>query len=232
MPTGQYDKVLAKLCPHRGIGEENSLDAIRSGIQASPFLVEFDVQWYNDDLYLGHPPEVGENTLSQALELFRDTLIIPKIDIKLSSQTNNQGLQALIDQLLNWDPKKALINIAGDLSADEYFQAEKKLMKNTEENVLLNIDLERYTGKTDSIISDHIKNLKRVPFSISPNLETSTIDTISFAKEKHIHHIHFWSYFDKKYSTNDLYDRMELCNKYGLQVYFDIKTQNISDLRL
>lgn len=231
MPTSRHSQVLAKLCPHRGIGVENSLAAIQSGITANPLFVEFDIQWHNNDLYLGHPPEVGKNTLHEALELFRNTSTLPKIDIKLTSQTSNSALKALIVQLSTWNPKKALINIAGDLTADKYFQAEIRLMASTDKNILLNIDLERYSGKSKSAITAHIKHLQRIPFSISPNLATNTIDAINFAKQESIHDIHFWSYFDKKYSANDLYKRMEQCSKNGLQVYFDIKTQNISDLQ-
>ncbi len=230
MSNTQQEQVLARLCPHRGIGQENSLDAIGAGIKTSPLFVEFDIQWNNNNLYLGHPPVVGNDTLSQALELFKNTPIIPKIDIKLTSQTSNLALDELINQMSGWNPQKALINIAGDLNADEYFDAEKKLIAYTGDNVLLNIDLERYRGKNESEILTHINGLSRVPFSISPNLQTSTKAAIDFAKHNNIGHIHFWSFFDKKYTINNLYSRLEICKRHNLDVYFDIKTQNISDL--
>ena len=59
MSTSQQAQVLARLCPHLGIGEENSLTAIQSGIKSSPFFVESDIQWHNNDLYLGNPPTVA-----------------------------------------------------------------------------------------------------------------------------------------------------------------------------
>lgn len=222
-------EVLSKVCYHRGIGKENTLDSIQSAIVKSPFLVEFDVQWSKNELRLGHPPDLGENTLVEALKLFQNTNILPKIDLKLTNITFVNALGALVHILNQWTPRKAIINIDGDLDVDEYMQAEKELIRGTDENILLNIDLGRYGTNNNEAIVAYLKSLNRLPFSISPNLNDNAMIAIKLAKSLGIHHIHFWSFFDEKHSLEDLYNRMELCRDNDLEVFFDIKETNISE---
>lgn len=222
------NEVLAKICHHRGIGQENSLKSISTAIAVSPFLVEFDVQWSDDELRLGHPPELSEPTLDQALLLFEGTDILPKIDLKLTEDSYEHGLGALVNILNVWAPRKALINIAGDLSAGRYMQGEKILMNKTGANVLLNIDLDRYKPNNQKTIIAHVKDLSRTPFSISPNLADDAHEAIKFASSLGIPHVHFWSTFNARHPIQNLHERMVLCQKNGLEVYFDIKSSNVS----
>ena len=124
-----------RLCPHRGIGKENSLTAIESGIHTKPYFVEFDVQWHHAALYLGHPPEKQQDaTLAEALQLFTNTETFPKIDIKLTEETSQEALNAVIEELHTWSPIKVMLNIAGSFTAYQYMQAESVLMKLTNDN--------------------------------------------------------------------------------------------------
>ncbi len=53
----------------------------------APFMVEFDVQLYQQKLHLGHPPALNtQSTLKEALQLFLKKPVIPKIDLKLTAQ--------------------------------------------------------------------------------------------------------------------------------------------------
>lgn len=226
MPT-QKDFVYSKLCPHRGIGDENTLLAIKNGIKSSPFMVEFDVQWNDNDLFLGHPPVITNSRLVDALELFRNSKIIPKVDIKLKLQSFNEALEYLIRVLNEWDYLKILINIDGSISSDYFMKAETILLNNTSNNVLLNIDLERYKFKSPKSISAHLSSLARSPFSISPNLETNIDEIISFAKLHKINNIHFWSNPKKAYSIEELFRRIVLCEDNDIKAFLDIKTSNI-----
>ncbi len=227
MKLSNKTEVLAKVCHHRGFGKDNTLQSISAGIKISPFLVEFDVQWSNNALRLGHPPELGKETLDEALQLFTDTNILPKIDIKLTNQSFDQAIDELVKFLEKWKPRKALINISGNLISDGYMQAEKRLMELTDDNTLLNIDLERYGRNDTNTVISHLRNLSRLPFSISPNLKDETAIAINLAKNLGITNIHFWSTFDDKHSIEFLHKQMKLCENNGLVVYFDIKTENI-----
>lgn len=109
MPA-QKEIVYSKLCHHRGIGEENSLSAIKRGIRSSPFMVEFDIQWDKNDLYLGHPPEITNTKLIDALELFINSQILPKVDIKLKLQSFDDALSRLIKILNELKPQIVLVN--------------------------------------------------------------------------------------------------------------------------
>ncbi len=227
MQPGYREEVMARVCYHRGIGKENSLESIQSAIDLRPFLVEFDIQWNTGELKLGHPPDVSTTALSEVLPLFEGKTVLPKIDIKLPKPTADIAIDSLIQHLATLRPRQALINIAGEMLADEFMQAEFQLMNETGEHVLLNIDLGRYTEKSRQECIAHVQSLGRRPFSISPNLDDDTTYAIAFAKEIGILHMHFWSTFDKQYSVNYLYEKMTECLDSGLEVYFDIKTQNI-----
>ena len=218
---------MARVCHHRGIGKENTIEAISSAIQVSPFIVEFDVQLEKSKLNLGHPPDLGKNTVVEALELFKNNRLLPKIDLKLTSKSFDEALSLLVDVLTAWAPRKALVNISGDLNANQYMQAEQLLMSKTGDATLLNIDLGRYGANDRDEIIGHIRGLERVPFSISPNLDDDIATAIDIAKIVGIPHLHFWSTFDKHYSTTYLYSQMKLCQGNGLEVYFDIKDSNV-----
>ncbi len=218
----------ARLCPHRGIGKENTLESIRSGIQLNPFLVEFDIQYFKNDLYLGHPPDLNiKSTLADALGLFTNTSTLPKVDIKLDINNFRAALELLITGLVPCSPKKVLVNISGALDASKYMAAETSMIRKTTDNVLLNIDLERYKGKSAQEIATHIIGLDRKPFSVSPNLDNDIPAAISFAIKQNIPHLHLWSYSDRTYSLKHFYKIMQSVLDSGLEVYFDIKTQNI-----
>lgn len=218
----------ARLCPHRGIGKENTLQGIRSGIELNPFFVEFDVQYFKNALHLGHPPDLNTtSTLLNALELFANTTTMPKVDIKLDITNYSAALELLLTELTAYNPKKVLLNIAGELDADKYMAAETTITRKTSTNILLNIDLARYNGKSSQQIATHLNGLDRKPFSLSPNLDDDVSAAISFAIKQNIPQLHFWSHFDRTYSLKHLYKIMQSVLDSGLEVYFDIKTQNI-----
>lgn len=220
-----------RLCPHRGIGSENTLTGIKKALVTKPYMVEFDVQLKSHSLHLGHPPALNTKaTLVQALGLFVKETAIPKIDLKINLQTQVDAVNELSAKLKTWNPRLCLINIDGDVTSESYMQAETRLLKNTSKSTLLNIDLNRYKQKTHAEIENHIKNLARTPFSISPNLDDNIDHAINFALKHSIGHIHFWSYFDKEYKLSYYYSLMQTVLESGLQVYFDIKFQNIADL--
>ncbi|MDQ2972864.1 MAG: hypothetical protein M3Q79_00060 [bacterium] len=218
----------ARLCPHRGAGQDNTLESIKSGIDLNPLFVEFDTQYFKNKLHLGHPPDLNtKSTLTDALELFTNTTTVPKVDIKLGNSNYSAALELLITELTAYSPKKVLVNIAGGLNADKYMESETSMIRKTSSNVLLNIDLGRYSGKTAQEIATHVNGLDRKPFSVSPNLDDDIQATISFAIKQNIPHVHFWSHPARTYRLNDLYNIMQSVLDSGLEVYFDIKTQNI-----
>ena len=227
--TSEKQKTLNyRLCPHRGIGKENTLDSIQAGIAGIPLMVEFDVQLYRNKLHLGHPPDINTGSgLNDALQLFLNTSVLPKIDLKLNQQTSSEALAALTNELTTWSPRRALVNISGALDSNKFMEAESKLINDTKRNVLLNIDLERYKHKSTLEISKHVNNLNRRPFSLSPNLDTDINHAINFAVQHKIPHIHFWSYNNQRYELDYLLELMELVLSHGLEVYFDISHQNI-----
>jgi glycerophosphoryl diester phosphodiesterase len=217
----------SRLCPHRGIGKENTMQSIVAGISSMPFMVEFDVQLHSGTLYLGHPPQLNqESTLQDALQQFLNKSAIPKIDLKLNPLTSQQSLDSLVAQLYRWGDG-ALVNIDGDLDAKGFMAAEDFLMRKTEKSTLLNVDLCRYKGVDAITIDQHINDLTRAPFSLSPNLEDDLAYAIKFALKHKIPQIHFWSFYNKKYSQEFLCQRMETVLSNGIEVYFDIKTTNI-----
>jgi len=218
-----------RLCPHRGVGQENTIASIRQGIAKNPFMVEFDTQYYDGNLYLGHPPNLNkETTLADALQLFDNALILPKIDLKVNFLDYERSLETLINQLENWNPRRALVNISDGLNIGNYMRAEAALMRRTDSNILLNIDLDRYKDKSDKQITEHLNNLPRRPFSLSPNLDDDIEASIDFAVRHGIPHIHFWAFHDRAYSLNFLYEVMDAALDQGLEVYFDIRLQNVA----
>jgi len=156
-----YDEFTRRLCPHRGIGEDNTLEGIEKGLELKPFLLEFDIQSYGNELHLGHPPKVNRTaTLADALNLYQHSETMPKVDLKLADADDDSSLGLLIAELGNWSFRKILINIAGELHDPvAYMKAESTLMQNTGSNVLLNIDLARYDGENDIKIAKHVANL-------------------------------------------------------------------------
>jgi hypothetical protein len=219
-----------RLCPHRGIGEENTLTSIYAGIQRRPFMVEFDVQLHDHKLHLGHPPVLNtESTLQDALNLFVHKPVIPKIDLKLNAKTFYSAIASLVDELDDWSPNISLVSIDGDLDAKGFMLAENQILKLTDNKTLLNVDLCKYKNKTSKEIDRHIQGLTRHPFSISPNLDDDIDYAIDFAIKHKIGHVHFWAKHDKKYGLNFLYSLMERVLDSGLEVYFDISDLNIID---
>lgn len=227
MSTKIHNEFSARFCPHRGIGEENTLVGIEEAIRRSPFMVEFDVRPYNQTLYLGHPPHLNKHaTLQDALELFKSSQVMPKIDLKLDENTFEEGLNSLCVMLSTWT-SGALINVDGDLSSDRFMEAETFLMQNTVKSILLNVDLIRYQQVNSAAINQHIQSLKRLPLSLSPNLDADINDAIAFAKHHHIAHIHFWAFYNRTYELDYLCMLMERVLSNDLEVYFDIKFKNI-----
>lgn len=217
-----------RLCPHRGIGQENTLASIKTAIAAQPFMVEFDVQMYRHKLHLGHPPAINkEATLAEALRLFLSDQVMPKVDLKLSARSLSEGLKVLSNELISWSPRTSLINIDGELDADGFMSTESRLMRMTDDKTLLNIDLRRYKSKSLGEINKHIQSLARPPFSVSPNLDDNIEYSIEFALSHRIGHIHFWAFQDRQYDLELLYSLMQRVLGNGLEVYFDIKYENI-----
>lgn len=217
-----------RFCPHRGVGSENTLQGIRNAVLQQPFLSEFDVRPYNGRLHLGHPPDLNlDTTLEDILVLFENVTTIPKIDLKLDDNTFKDGLEMLISQAKSTS-RKILVNIDGELSTAKFMQAEAFLLDNTSKNILLNIDLIRYKNISNEDIEQHINSLARAPFSLSPNIESDFDQVISFVQKHGINQSHFWSFYDKQYSLDFLCMLMKKTLDYKLQVYFDIKNENIA----
>lgn len=222
------NQLAKRICPHRGIGLENTIPAIVTAVEQAPFLVEFDVQYSDGQLYLGHPPVINMDArLGDALRLFQNSSTIPKVDIKLDPQTWRTALDYLITQLNAYGPQQVLLNIDGRLDAPNYFEAESILMQRTDDNVLLNIDLARYVGQGEQAISDHLGTLHRSPFSISPNLASDINFSLDFAIANGIKQVHFWAFSQAKYSQADLIELMQQCLDRHLEVYFDIVAGNM-----
>lgn len=216
-------KILAKtICYHRGLGKENSLDAVKNAILLRPFMVEFDIQNDKGIYYLGHPPKINyDYTLEDALLLYKNSVVIPKIDIKCSL-----NWKADIDLLIKKTEHftgDLLINVGGGiLSSSQFMDAESYLLRNSKPNMLLNIDIARYKDYELSVVKEHIKLLPRLPFSISPMIESNYKSDIETAINAGIQNIHFWSNNSKKCSENEL---VSLYNKYSslsTKVLFDI----------
>lgn len=216
-------KNLAKIiCPHRGLGVENSLEAIKAAVNTRPFMVEFDVQNVGGVLYLGHPPEINfDATIDNTLKIYRNYEVKPKIDLKC-----NKNWKKDIDLLLsrtNLLENQLIVNIGGDeLNSTDFMKAEEYLVLSSEANLLLNIDIARYSGKTTSQIIQHINSLSRKPFSVSPMLESRFAKDIKIASDCDIQHVHFWSNSTATYSEEDLFLLFEKYSKLDFQVYFDI----------
>jgi hypothetical protein len=238
-----------RICPHRGKGDENTLKAITAGIADMPFMVEFDVQWIDDDLYLGHPYVKGsesghpeemfkKETLSQALQLFTASTVMPKVDLKLNAESLHESVDALREALSTSKLEKILVNISGvlelcDISSHDYMRAEQQLLSSTSDNVLLNIDLNRYAGITkgeiitDYDIYDHIASLTRKPFGLSPNIGDDIDAALAFAVEHSIPQVHFWSNRDVGYDIDDLFNIFAKTEAKGLTCYFSIFVEKL-----
>lgn len=221
-------QILAKaICPHRGIGDENSLIAIRSAVKNKPFMVEFDVQNIGGKLYLGHPPLVNlDVSVAEALIEFENSNVIPKIDLKCSIDWKTDIDLLLIET--NSVKTNMIINIGGDnLDQNEFVEAEKYLLLHSEANYLLNIDIERYGNLGDIKILNHIRSLDRGPYSVSPKMEGDFDKEIDLATSSGIKNIHFWSNNSATYSEHELEHLINYYNDQGFNVLFDIKSNII-----
>jgi glycerophosphoryl diester phosphodiesterase len=217
-----------RFCPHRGIGEENTLASITAGVRTQPFLVEFDVQWINDNHYLGHPPvKKTDETLSEALQIYTGKSTMPKVDLKLTPESSRQAITALCSTLSETPVNRILVNISGKVDARDYMHAEQLLVRNTPNNVMLNIDLGRYAGISMPDIENHIYTPMRKPFSLSPNLDDDLDEALDFALNHSIPQVHFWSHEDKQYDIDRLFGILTATEEKGLTCYFDVKEQNI-----
>lgn len=217
------------LCPHRGIGEENSLSAIENAIKTKPFMVEFDIQQIDDTFFLGHPPKLNRKaTLNDALLLFKNSVVMPKIDVKCSLDWKSD-LNQLLEILKNYE-KEVLINVGGEkLSPNEYIDAEKLLMEKSENNILLNVDVLRYGRKSKSKISNHLNSMKRKPFSVSPLLEGRIKKEVEIALDCGINNIHFWSNNSRKYRQKELLEIYAKYSRNNVCVLFDINPKIVVD---
>lgn len=217
----------ARFCPHRGLGKDNTLEGIKAAIELKPYLVEFDIQLHDGALRLGHPPDLNpDQMLSDALILFDDTGVLPKVDVKITEDNYVSTLE-LLQNIFNNRSSKVLINIDGDCSSDVYMESEVILLDANNSNIFLNVDLGRYSEKNQEEIDAHIENLARTPFSVSPNIVNDLDETIKFAKKHKILHIHFWSTHNHLHKKADLYEKLDKVLDSRLEAYFDIKQSNI-----
>ncbi len=210
------------LCPHRGLGEENGINAIKAAVRAKPFMVEFDIQNINGVLHLGHPPKINyESTLKDALLVYDNSIVLPKIDLKCNTDWKSD-----VDLLLaetQFTSRDLLVNLAGEnLDTAGFMNAENYLLLNSKSTILLNIDTRRYKGEKLPQIYNHINSLSRKPFSLSPMLESKYDADIDIASNCNIHQIHFWSNNSVQYSENKLLSILDKYSRLGFQVYFDI----------
>ncbi len=215
------------LCPHRGLGDENSLKSIRSAIETRPTMVEFDIQNLNGTYFLGHPPKINkDSTLEDALNLFSKSDVLPKVDLKCLPDWKADI--SLLLSTLNFIDYNVLLNIGGDnLSAVEFIKAENFITELSKSNILLNIDIARYGILSAAQIKQHIQSLNRKPFSVSPMLEGNFNTEIELAKACGINNIHFWSNNSTTYTENELLEIYNNYSKNETQVLFDIKSNII-----
>jgi hypothetical protein len=226
-----YPNFADRVCPHRGVGEENTYIGIKIAVERRPFMVEFDGALSEDELYLGHPPIMSNTTVSEALDLYVGSPTIPKIDVKLKVDNYKKSLAVLVSLLATKSLPKVLINVGGDvgdLSAKQYMEAEAFLLAHAGNNILLNVDLARYSGASSAEIREHLSHLPRPPFSVSPNMEADLEGALEIAHRYGIPHIHFWADHHRQYELSTLDTTMRSVLDQGFQVYFDIQEHNIA----
>lgn len=190
-------------------------------------MVEFDIQNKDGVFYLGHPPRMHyDAVVSEALQLFTDTTVLPKVDIKCLADWKKDI--SLLANELNSFSRKVLVNIDWPhLTSSQVLASEKYLLDETGPHVLLNIDIERYQGFSKKDIENHINSLKRPPFSVSPKLERDYDSEIKLADECSIKEIHFWTNYSRMYSEEELLEIYHTYTSQNFIVRFNIDTRCI-----
>ena len=231
MATSAKDKLIKSICPHRGLGEENSLLSISSGLLKHPFFLEFDIRYYDGQVLLGHPPHVGKlEVLTEALTLFEKSRTFPKIDLRIPKLGWESHVKALC-KVLKGVNQKVIVNIGGEIGkADPYMAAEVLVDTLTKSNILLNIDLARYFNKSSSQIDQHIESLVKLPFSISPNIESNIELALKTATQHDIKVIGLWMNVDSSYTLEELFKIYTQIQKAGLTPILDIYPDRIKGL--
>jgi hypothetical protein len=234
-----------RFCFHRGDGKENTLESVESAIQRKPFLVEFDVHFEKGRLYMGHPPSIEtESTVAEALSLFKHSTVMPKVDLRLKSTTMDTSLYVLTREIAKWS-RRIMINVGarGNFSNDpllqaepwmtsrfstfHFMKAEKYIMSHTHRNVLLNIDLHRYSQASPEEIDRHVRHLARHPSCLSPNLDQDIDANIQFALKHKIGLLSMWIHEGDTYEYEYLLSLMQYIRGHGLEVLFDFRPENI-----
>lgn len=197
---------------HRGYGlRQNSLRAVQDAVEAGFSMVEFDVQYYDGEFVLGHPPYIGDQTLEQALGCFEHTQCLPKIDVKLTSaDITPTHIQKLVDSLGRVHGERKLVNLSHKhtlLEPSQYFKAEalfcQAVKASKQSNIFLNVDISRYQETSNAVIITHIRALK--PFVYSMSLEMKHKDqenAYKIAKACGIHRLQFWLHQERYHRTN------------------------------
>lgn len=195
-------KLRSRLSAHRGYGSpQNSTKSIRAALEAGFVMVEFDVLLDNGQWWVGHAIDDDLNeTLADALALFRDNQIVPKVDFKLAvDQFVPETFQAIYQELARFPgPKCVNLSHRGQtviddthpesfFGAQDYIHAEQlmyDLRPKQDTSVMLNLDLQRYkqhAGVSDEEIVRHIHAIKPIVDSLSPELTMPDIIEASYA---------------------------------------------------
>jgi len=260
------EQLESHLAFHRGIGKENTLTALHTGVEESPYLQEFDVQRYTrlqkfagkiigrqppafdhrNELALGHPPETNLNgSLDQALELFRDTAVIPKIDVKPQwwQLDHYKTIDMLLTALEKFE-RPSLINVSGSPrnipfiapKPAAFLELERYVARHAPSQAMINLDLGRFGDLSDIHVARHIETLRegspeRV-HSFSPLIDdTNGVDrSIELALRHSVSDLHFWGIKTHSYHESDLVALAKRVTAIGLHPVIDIDLESIVPL--
>ncbi len=225
---------------HRGVysnvSEENSLQAIKKAVDLEPLWVEFDIILGNDkELKTGHPPQALDK-FKDVLLLFKEKKTYPKIDLKLREEKKFYPfmINKTLDLVDSYGIKFTLISITGDKKY--IMEAQNYLFQKIKNNpkIKLNIDLTKYEEieKNFKKIETHINHLKNIIYCLSPEIHKNNWDKNAQLAEKYqIKNICFWlrswDVLNPKVSEETIRKALELEKKYNIEIYFDINPQYI-----
>ncbi len=195
---------------HRGIGKENSSEAIKRAIDSKKVsFVEFDVLLKNHSLKTGHYYNRPIDEFDKVIDLFVRKKVFPKIDIKINGMNYIEIINKVLENISKKELDFVLVNISGYPKFKSlYYVAERYLVEaiynyKLEKRVKLNIDLGRYKKY---YIRPHLSKIARHVYSISPEINSNIDLVIELCKLYHIKRVMFW--FDEKLKDEKLKEKI------------------------
>lgn len=235
--------IKTKFSSHRGepsLGvEENSLAAISAAFALKPPFIEFDIVAAPDGIIrTGHPPQRPMDPLDEVLELFRDQSPYPKIDIK---PTAEKEFRDTIDKTLNIVISKklpmTLITLErGDMPLGEYLSLQRHLAERVREDphIRLSIDITRFDGmEGKAVIEEHMQALEGTIATVAAKIYENDFDIVGrFTAKYGVENIEFgfWGLpvgSNPSVSEQVIREALELEERYGVTVYFDINRRYV-----